>query len=185
MVIPRVSPLRGAQPEGTLTVTIGGPPARPRRSAGEALPDAGPAGEAPPPLELPPQDVLEPVSGPSQPPAFEEVGPEGSDEPPLPDEASAAVVSAAVAPTVPVEAGPDQVLHVRFAAAPDERLVAAFGELKALIKSRPGSTPVVLHIPAGAGRTQEMRLGVRIAYDSELVAEVSRRFDGLLQLQLV
>lgn len=76
-------------------------------------------------------------------------------------------------------------LHIRFAAAPDERVVDAFGELKALIKSRPGSTPIVLHIPAGAGRAQEMRLGVGIAYDAELVAEVSRRFGSLLQLQLV
>ena len=185
MVIPRVSPLRGAQPEGTMTVTIGGPTARQGRQVATSPPDAGPVGDAPPPLELPPQDVLEPVSGPTQPPAFEGVGPEGSDEPPLPEEASAAVASAAVAPTVPVEAGPDQVLHVRFATAPDERLVAIFGELKTLIKSRPGSTPIVLHIPAGVGRTQEMRLGVRIAYDGELVAEIERRFGGLLQLQLV
>jgi hypothetical protein len=29
-----------------------------------------------------------------------------------------------------------------------------------------------------------MRLGVGIAYDVELLAEVTRRFDGLLQLQL-
>ena len=101
------------------------------------------------------------------------------------DEWSAAVASAAAAPTVPVEAGPAQVLHVRFAPAPDERLVSAFGELRTLIKSRPGSTPIVLHVPAGGGRTQEMRLGVGIAYDTELVAEVGRRFGSLLQLSLV
>jgi hypothetical protein len=29
-----------------------------------------------------------------------------------------------------------------------------------------------------------MRLGVRIAYDAVLVAEIGRRFNGLLQLQL-
>jgi hypothetical protein len=30
-----------------------------------------------------------------------------------------------------------------------------------------------------------MRLGVGIAYDADVVAEVDRRFGGLLQLQLV
>ena len=62
--------------------------------------------------------------------------------------------------------------------------MAAFSELRALIKSRPGATPVVLHIPAGPGRTQEMRLGVGIAYDAELLAEVGRSFGNLLQLRL-
>ena len=142
-------------------------------------------GEAPPPLDIPPQEPLEPVSGPSAPTAFESISPEGSDEPPLPEEVSAAVTSAAGARTVPVTAGPGQVLHIRFAPASDERMVAAFEELKGVIKSRRGETPVILHIPAGAGRTQEMRLGVGIAYDAELVAECTRRFDALLQLSLV
>ena len=62
--------------------------------------------------------------------------------------------------------------------------MAAFGELRALIKSRPGATPVVLHIPAGPGRSREMRLGVGIAYDAELLAEVGRRFGSLLELRL-
>jgi hypothetical protein len=84
-----------------------------------------------------------------------------------------------------VSAGPDQVLHIRFGSASNERIVAAFRELKAVIKSRPGSTPVVLHIPAGSGREQEMRLGVGIAYDAELLAEVDRRFGPLLELRLV
>jgi hypothetical protein len=87
--------------------------------------------------------------------------------------------------TTPVAAGSGQVLHIRFAPASDERLVAVFGELKALIRSRPGETPVVLHIPAGSGRTQEMRLGAGIAYDAEMVAECARRFEGLLRLTLV
>ena len=94
------------------------------------------------------------------------------------------VARAAVATTTPVEAGPDQVLHIRFHRAPDERIVAAFGDLKTLIKSRPGNTPVVLHIPAGSGKVQEMRLGARIAYDADLVAAVERRFGGLLELVL-
>ena len=95
------------------------------------------------------------------------------------------MVSAAAAKTAPREAGPDQVLHVRFAPASDDAVVAAFGDLKTLIKSRPGSTAIVLHIPTGSGRSQEMRLGVGIAYDAELLAEVSRRFNGLLQLELI
>jgi hypothetical protein len=149
------------------------------------VPLDGPAGDTRPPLELPPQEVVEPLAGPNQPPAFEDLDPAGSDEPPLPDELSVAVASAARAATVPLEAGPGQVLHVRFAPASDERLLAVFGELKDLLKSRPGSTPITLHIPAGSGRTQEMRLGVGVAYDTELVSEVRRRFGDLLQLTLV
>jgi hypothetical protein len=83
-----------------------------------------------------------------------------------------------------LEAGPDQVLHVRFGDAPSERIVDAFGELRGIIRSRPGPTPVVLHIPAGASRTHEMRLGVGIAYDAELVAEVHRSLGSLVKLQL-
>ena len=85
---------------------------------------------------------------------------------------------------MPTTAGPGQILHIRFSSASDERLVVVFGELRELIKSRPGETPVVLHIPAGTARTQEMRLGVGIAYDGELVAECARRFGGLLLLTL-
>jgi hypothetical protein len=136
-----------------------------------------------PPLDLPPQEPNEPISGPSGPSAFEGLAPD-ADEPPLPEEARVAVATAESASTTPVEAGPDQVLHIHFGPAPDDRIVAAFAELKGLIKSRPGATPVVLHIPAGRGRAREMRLGVGIAYDAELLAEVSRRFGGLLQLSL-
>ena len=182
MVVPRVSPLRGAEVEGTITVTIGGAPTA--RAAARAQLDTAPGG-GPPPLDIPPQEPTEPVSGPSTPSAFDGLTPAGTDEPPLPDEASAAVASAAGARTVPVVAGPHQVLHIRFSPAPDERLVAVFEELKALIKSRPGETPIVLHIPAGPGRSQEMRLGAGIAYDAELLAECGRRFGDLLQLTLV
>ena len=94
------------------------------------------------------------------------------------------MVEAAVAPTVALEALPGQVLHVRFADAPSERIVAAFGELRSIVKSRPGPTPVVLHIPVASGRTQEMRLGVGIAYDAELLAEVRRGLGGLARLEL-
>jgi len=186
MIIPRVSPLRGSQPAGTMTISIGGPD--PGSGGVQPAPPAPvgaqPATDMPAPIDLP-DGPAEPLSGPSEPTTLAGLAPDGRDEPPLPDEARAAVASAATATTTPVEAGPTQVLHIRFAAAPDERIVDAFGELKALIKSHPGSTPIVLHIPAGAGRAQEMRLGVGIAYDAELVAEVSRRFGSLLQLQLV
>jgi DNA polymerase III subunit alpha len=203
MVIPRVSPLRGAQPGGTITITIGGglaqaprasssrPPGRPQsapRPPGPPLPapvpEPAPLPHAPSPDSFGSFEPFEPLSGLAAPPAFEALAPDGSDEPPLPDDASAAVVRAAVAVTAPVEAGPDQVLHVRFAPASDDAIVAAFGQLKALITSRPGGTPVVLHIPAGSGRTHEMRLGAGIAYDADLLAEVDRRFDGLLRLAL-
>jgi DNA polymerase III subunit alpha len=183
LVVPRVSPLRGSQPEGTITVTIGGAP-----TAGPG-PRGVPAVEVPaegfPPLDIPPQEPLDPLAGPVAPPAFDGLGPEDSDDPPMSEEATAAVASAAAARTMPVAAGPDQVLHIRFAQAEDDRLVAVFEGLKAIIKSRPGETAVVLHIPAGGGRTQEMHLGAGIAYDSELVAECGRRFSGLLQLALV
>jgi hypothetical protein len=142
------------------------------------------ASEAAPPLDVPPQEPLEPVSGLAAPPVFESLRPEADEEPPLPAEAGAVVASAASARTVPTVAGPGQVLHVRFAAASDDRLVAAFEELKRVIKARPGETPVVLHIPAGRGRTQEMRLGAGIAYDAELVADCGRRFEGMVQLSL-
>ena len=85
---------------------------------------------------------------------------------------------------MPVEAGPDQVLHVRFATAPADRLVSAFEGLRSVLRARPGATPVVLHIPAGAGREQEMRLGPGVAYDAELIAEIERRLGGLLRLGL-
>ena len=128
----------------------------------------------PPPIALPPGELSPPIAVPG----------DADDEPPLPDEASAVIASAAVASTVPVEAGADQTLHIRFADAPDERIVAAFTQLRALIKSRPGATPVVLHIPAGPGRSREMRLGVGIAYDAELLSEVGRSFGSLLELRL-
>ena len=190
MTIPRVSPLRGGEPEGAMTVTIGGPSRE--RAAPQPSVDTEPMGlpqvEMPPPIDIaaggmPP--APEPLSGPSDPPAFAGLSTDGGDAPPLPDEARAAVASAAVATTAPVEATVNQVLHIRFESAPSERIVAAFRELRALIKSRPGDTRVVLHIPTGPGRTQEMRLGVGIAYDAELLAEVHRRFGDLLRLELV
>ncbi len=208
LTIPRVSPLRGSQAEGTLVVTIGLPaqgrpgpaqrhPTAVARTVGS--PVAGPPayGDLPEPTPAPdalraetPEPISglaeppEPISGPAEPPAFAALALDRDEEPPLPDEISATIADAAAAPTTALEAGPGQILHVRFGSAPNERIVAAFSELRALIKSRPGPTPVVLHVPAGAGRTHEMRLGVGIAYDAELLADVRRRFGDLLQLRL-
>jgi hypothetical protein len=196
-----------------MTITIGGPIPRralaPQIAARSAVPPPEPSPtDLRPPIDLPPEhsptDLLPPIDRPASPdltqpiylppeptdvlnPALRTPTPlsaDGDDEPPLPDEAAAAIASAAAATTIPVEAGPDQTLHIRFADAPDERIVAAFTELRGLIKARPGATPVVLHIPAGPGRSREMRLGVGIAYDADLLAEVSRSFGSLLQLRL-
>jgi DNA polymerase-3 subunit alpha len=206
LVIPRVSPLRGSQPEGSLTITIGDTPARGRPSAipssaaagarlapeGRPVMPATPNGgtlpspdewDLPSPLGDGPDD-LGPDIEPDEPPSLRALDPDKDDEPPLPDEARARLAEAARAPTAALQALPGQVLHVRFGAAPSERIVAAFGELRSLIRSRPGQTAVVLHIPAGPGHTHEMRLGVGVAYDAELLAEVRRSFGALLQLQL-
>jgi hypothetical protein len=112
------------------------------------------------------------------------LAPSTDDEPALPDEARERVVGAARDGTMPIEAGPGQVLHVRFAHAPADHLVTAFEGLRTVLKARPGATPVVLHIPAGPGREQEMRLGPGVAYDAELLAEIERRLGGLLRLGL-
>ena len=73
------------------------------------------------------------------------------DEPAVPDEARARIVADATA-DAPVDAGPDTVLHVRFErrAGPD-RLVSAMEQFKALLRDRPGSTRVVIHVPAPGG----------------------------------
>jgi hypothetical protein len=130
-----------------------------------------------------PAGPLEPA-GPPEPVSLAPIAEDGSEEPPLPEEVGVAATVAAGLSTVPMEAGPGQVLHIRFQAAPDDRIVAAFTDLRGLIRERPGVTPVVLHIPAGPGRTREMRLGPGIAYDADLLAEAGRRFGGLLRLDL-
>jgi hypothetical protein len=174
IIVPRVSPLRGSQPDGTLEVVVGGPLSRP-----------GPVrSPAPRPDAALPVPTIRPAPAAARPPAPDDEPPLPDDEPPLPEEVLGEVARAASAATMPLEAGPDQVLHVRFAAAPSERIAATFDTLRGVIRSRPGATPVVLHIPAGGGRAHEMRLGVGIAYDADLVAEVSRRFGGLLELRL-
>jgi len=134
---------------------------------------------------LPPIAPAEPVSTYPEMPGVE-TGPEHDDEPAVPDEARARIVADATADD-PVDAGPQTVLHVRFAgnAAPD-RVVGAMETFKAVLRDRPGATRVVIHVPAAAGGDplpMELRRGV--AYDAELLAEVRRRLgDGLIDLRL-
>jgi hypothetical protein len=107
------------------------------------------------------------------------------EEPALPDEARAREAATAVSATVPTEAAPNQVLHVRFAGAAPDRLVSAMETLRGLLHERPGTTRVVLHLPGQGGDALPMELRRGVAYDAELVSDVRRRFgDGLVELSL-
>ncbi|MGZ8528661.1 MAG: OB-fold nucleic acid binding domain-containing protein, partial [Candidatus Limnocylindrales bacterium] len=150
-----VSPLRagGAGPEpGSY------PPSADGTSAATVLPRIVPA--EPVPLDLEPEDLAR-------------LGPD-DDEPPLPDEASALVAEAAAAPTAPLEAGADQVLHVRFSGGTGTE--GAMEAFRQVIRSHPGATRVVIHLPGGrSGAALPMELRSGVAYDAELLAEVRRR----------
>jgi hypothetical protein len=146
---------------------------------------AAPEPVAPEPM-APPPFAPEPMSGSREPADLEAAAPD-REEPPLPDEARAAALGAAAAPTAPREAGPDARLHVRFAAGmPADDLQAAMAEVRDVLRSRPGATRVTIHLPQGEGRPplpMELRAGV--AYDAELAAEVGRRLrPGLVELAL-
>jgi DNA polymerase-3 subunit alpha len=109
------------------------------------------------------------------------------DAPPAPEEAREAALGAAAAPTLPREAGPDGRLHVRFSAGiPVDDLPAVMAQVRDVLRSRPGATPVTIHLPQGTGRPAlPMELRARVAYDAELVAEVGRRLrPGLVELGL-
>jgi hypothetical protein len=112
---------------------------------------------------------------------------ERDDEPPLPDEERRRANAATAAATTPLTAGPGGILHVRFNQdAATDRLVGAMEEVRTLIRSRPGATRVVLHVPQGGGRDAlPMELRVGVAYDADLLGEVSRRLGaGLVELRL-
>ena len=114
------------------------------------------------------------------------LAPDRDQEPAVPDEARERIVAAATA-DAPLAAGPDAVLHVRFAgSAGSERVVSAMELVKTLLRDRPGATRVVIHVPAsGAGEALPMELRRGVAYDAELLAEVHRRLgDGLVELRL-
>jgi len=160
----RVSPLRGGG------VTAATTPAA-------TIPPEPPA--PPPPL---PDEPLSSVPAPDD---LELLAP-GREEPPLPDEARAVAARASAAPTVPLEAPASGILHVRFTRGADTgRIVMAMEELRAMLKERPGATRVVFHLPGTSGATLPMEVRGGVAYDTELLAEVSRRLgDGLVRLEL-
>jgi DNA polymerase III subunit alpha len=129
----------------------------------------------------------EPIPTYQEVPDLETIAPDRDVEPALPDEARGRAAGEARAVTPPVDASPDAVLHVRFAGgAGTDRVVGAMQAFKGLLTERPGSTRVVLHVPAQTGASSlpmELRRGV--AYDSELLAEVRRRLgDGIVELSL-
>jgi hypothetical protein len=154
----------------------------PLRGAPPAVSPTAPAGS--PPVRLP--AAPEPVAGSAEPADLEALAPD-REESPLPEEARAAALGVASAPTAPREAGPDGRLHVRFAAGiPPDDLQAAMAEVRDVLRSRPGATRVTIHLPQGPGRPplpMELRAGV--AYDAELAAEVGRRLrPGIVELTL-
>ena len=97
------------------------------------------------------------------------------DEPPFPDEVVATVIAAQNEATLPVEAAPDQALHVHFTRGSQDQVIEAFAALREIIHERPGSTRVVLHVPTADGRMQRMDLRVGVAYDAELLSLIERR----------
>jgi len=164
-------------------VTVTGPGA-PVMAGAAAAPADRPVSEAI--GTLPPIRPSDPISTYVPSPGSVAVVSDDDDEPAVPDEARRRIIADASA-DVPVAAGPDTVLHVRFAgaAAPD-RLVQAMEQVKSLLRDRPGATRVVIHVPApGATGSLPMELRRGVAYDAELVAEVRRRLgEGLVDLRL-
>ncbi|HEY3523041.1 MAG TPA: DNA polymerase III subunit alpha [Candidatus Limnocylindrales bacterium] len=169
VAVPWVSPLRAEARSSTADALGVLAPSVPRPAVSAALPPLSPAEPVPTYVE---PDGL-PIA-------------DEHDEPPLPEEARRAAADAAAAPTEPVDAAPDRVLHVRFArAAGTDRVVRAMEEIKGVMRSRPGATRVVLHLPSGGGEALPMELRTGIAYDAELLAEVDRRLGrGIVELRL-
>ncbi len=148
--VPRVSPLRGGEVDGTVDVYWG--------TAG-------------------------PVPGPASVAAL--VAPTDTEEPQLPDEAVRELVARENVPTMPLQAGAGQSLHIRLMPGVQSDLGDVMTSLRQVIHDHPGETPVVLHVPAGPGRNQRMELRVRVAYDAELAATIGRLVGpGRLELGL-
>jgi DNA polymerase-3 subunit alpha len=126
-----------------------------------------------------------PISAAPAPDDFATFAPE-REESALPEEAVASAVRTAATPTDPIEAPASGVLNVRFTRGADtSRIVTAMEELRAVFKSRPGATRVVLHLPAERGSTLPMELRDGVAYDAELLADVRRRLgEGLVRLEV-
>ena len=130
---------------------------------------------------------VEPIPTYQEPPGLERLTPDDDVEPALPDEARDRAAVALRAPTPPVDASPNAILHVTFAGtAGTDRVVGAMEAFKGLLVEHPGATRVVLHVPApsgGASLPMELRRGV--AYDAELLSEVRRRLgEGIVELSL-
>jgi hypothetical protein len=142
-------------------------------------------GGGPGSVDLPPIAPAEPVGAHVELPGGVRPSDE-RDEPPVPDEARARIVADATADS-PVDAGPDTVLHVRFASvAPSDRVVVAMETFKSVLRDRPGETRVVIHVPGpGGGAALPMELRRGVAYDAELLAEIRRRLgEGIVEIHL-
>jgi hypothetical protein len=113
------------------------------------------------------------------------VAPTDTEEPQLPDQAIRELVARENVPTMPISAGAGQSLHIRLMGGAQTDLGDVMTSLRQVIHEHPGETPVVLHVPAGAGRNQRMELRVRVAYDAELAATIARLVGpGRVQLGL-
>jgi DNA polymerase-3 subunit alpha len=176
-VIPRVSPLRGGGLLGELVVDLpasaGGAAAVGRATAG-GMPGAPASG----PGRAGARGVTSAGAG------------AGPDDGPPPAAVHREGGRRAAAPTVATAAAPERVpaghvLHVRFGTLTGEDLTAAFAGVREILRARPGSTPVVLEVPLGDGRTEPMELRIRVAGDAELLAECERRFAGAVTAEFV
>jgi hypothetical protein len=180
--------LAQAPPPASSPPAPAGASSAPGASASSPAPAASPSSPASPSTASSPPPIApdEPVATYDEPPGARLAAPDLDDEPPLPDEARLRAVDAAGAPTPPTDASPGGVLHVRFSpAVGSERVVAAMETFKSVIRGRPGSTRVVLHVPAGGTTPLPMELRRGVAYDAELLAEVQRRLgEGLVELRL-
>ncbi len=135
---------------------------------------------------LPPIDPPTPVSTYLEPAGLAAMDPDRDEDPAVPDETRERIVAEATSATR-TDAGPNSVLHVRFAgSAGSDRVVSAMEAFKTLLRDRPGATRVVIHVPSpGTGDALPMELRLGVAYDAELLAEVRRRLgEGLVDLQL-
>ncbi|HSG86827.1 MAG TPA: DNA polymerase III subunit alpha, partial [Candidatus Limnocylindrales bacterium] len=135
---------------------------------------------------LPAIAPADPIPTYSEPEGARAAAPDRDEDPALPDEVRRSAAASASGPTPAVDAGPTSVLHVRFSrSAGSDRLVSAMEAFRAVLRERPGSTKVVLHVPSGAGDPLPMELSRGVAYDAELLAEVRRRLgEGLVDLRL-
>ncbi|MFZ5854998.1 MAG: hypothetical protein ACOYXS_10990, partial [Chloroflexota bacterium] len=158
---------------------------------GAVSPGTGPVGAVP--VGAVPVDAALPPTAPAEPvPLYPDrpfVAPDDDrdDEPPIPDEPRLRLVSEALASTMPAEADPSRVLHVRFAVGVGaERVVSGMEALREILRARPGETRVVIHVPQGSGRDSlPMELRTGVAWDAELPAEVRRRLgEGIVELEL-